>query len=126
MKDGFDPEVDMKNLIVTMIKRNRKLIESSEKKQESQKLQPIVETENKDRFPTAEERCLAIMKQLKKLNKLKLNLLITLILIKDLASKLEETDVNSLKQCLGLIKKPEQLNEQPQLSDLEKLQLEFY
>ena len=25
----------------------------------------------------------------------------------------------------GLIKKPEQLNEQPQLSDLEKLQLEF-
>ena len=41
--------------------------------------------------------------------------------------KVEKTiDVNSLaEQMSGLIKKPEQLNEQPQLSDLEKLQLEF-
>ena len=40
--------------------------------------------------------------------------------------KVEETDVNSLAQAMSsLIKKPEQLNEQPQLSDLEKLQLEF-
>ena len=40
--------------------------------------------------------------------------------------KVEETDVNSLAQAMsGLIKKPEQLDEQPQLSDLEKLQLEF-
>jgi len=40
--------------------------------------------------------------------------------------KVEETDVNSLAQAMsGLIKKPEQLTEQPQLSDLEKLQLEF-
>ena len=35
-------------------------------------------------------------------------------------------DVNSLAQQMsGLIKKPDQLTEQPQLSDLEKLQLEF-
>ena len=40
--------------------------------------------------------------------------------------KVEETDVNSLAQAMsGLIKKPEQLDEQPQLSDLEKLQREF-
>jgi len=40
--------------------------------------------------------------------------------------RVEETDVNSLAQAMsGLIKKPEQLDEQPQLSDLEKLQLEF-
>ena len=41
-------------------------------------------------------------------------------------TRVEETDVNSLAQAMsGLIKKPEQLDEQPQLSDLEKLQLEF-
>ena len=40
--------------------------------------------------------------------------------------KIEETDVNSLAQAMsGLIKKPDQLTEQPQVSDLEKLQLEF-
>jgi hypothetical protein len=40
--------------------------------------------------------------------------------------KVEETDVNSLAQAMsGLIKKPEQLDEQPQISDLEKLQREF-
>ena len=40
--------------------------------------------------------------------------------------RVEETDVNSLAQAMsGLIKKPEQLDEQPQLSDLEKLQREF-
>ena len=40
--------------------------------------------------------------------------------------KVEETDVASLAQAIsGLIKKPEQLDEQPQLSDLEKLQREF-
>ncbi len=40
--------------------------------------------------------------------------------------RVEETDVNSLAQAMsGLIKKPEQLDEQPQLTDLEKLQREF-
>ena len=41
--------------------------------------------------------------------------------------QIEKTiDVNSLAQQMsGLIKKPDQLTEQPQLSDLEKLQLEF-
>ena len=40
--------------------------------------------------------------------------------------KVEQTDVNSIAQAMsGLIKKPEQLDEQPQLSDLEKLQREF-
>ena len=40
--------------------------------------------------------------------------------------RVEETDVNLLAQAMsGLIKKPEQLDEQPQISDLEKLQREF-
>ncbi len=94
----------------------------SEKKQEE--LEPIVETKV-DRFPTAEERWprageTAEIKQVE---------------VKPVSyfnkktrpePKVEETDVASLAQAMsGIIKKPEQLDEQPQLSDLEKLQREF-
>ena len=92
----------------------------SEKKQEE--LEPIVETKV-DRFPTAEERWPRAGAPIKQVE------------IKPVEyfskktrpePKVEETDVASLAQAMsGLIKKPEQLDEQPQLSDLEKLQREF-
>jgi len=91
----------------------------SEKKQEE--LEPIVEV--KERFPTAEEkwpRAGEVIKEveIKPVNYFNIN--------KRPEPKVEETDVNSLAQAMsGLIKKPDQLTEQPQLGDLEKLQLEF-
>ena len=115
-KDGFDPD-EVAYDIETSIKEKEKT--ESEKKQEE--LEPIVET--KERFPTAEEkwpRAGEIIKEveIKPVNYFNIN--------KRPEPKVEETDVNSLAQAMsGLIKKPEQLTEQPQLSDLEKLQLEF-
>ena len=116
-KDGFDP---------AEVHYDHETIPSKEpEKTESQKLQDQLEpiTENKDRFPTAEERwprAGEVVKQveIKPVNYFNIN--------KRPEPKVEETDVNSLAQAMsGLIKKPEQLSEQPQLSDLEKLQLEF-
>ena len=115
-KDGFDPD-EVAYDIETSIKEKEKT--ESEKKQEE--LEPIVET--KERFPTAEEkwpRAGEVIKEveIKPVNYFNIN--------KRPEPKVEETDVNSLAQAMsGLIKKPEQLTEQPQLSDLEKLQLEF-
>ena len=115
-KDGFDPD-EVAYDIETSIKEKEKT--ESEKKQEE--LEPIVET--KERFPTAEEkwpRAGEIIKEveIKPVNYFNIN--------KRPEPKVEETDVNSLAQAIsGLIKKPDQLTEQPQLSDLEKLQLEF-
>ena len=92
----------------------------SEKKQEE--LEPITE-KKVDRFPTAEERWPRAGEQIEQVE------------VKPVSyfskktrpePRVEETDVNSLAQAMsGLIKKPEQLDEQPQLSDLEKLQREF-
>ena len=83
----------------------------SEKKQEE--LEPIVETIQK-----VEEVKEVKQVEVKPVNYFQIN--------KRPEPKVEETDVNSLAQAMSsLIKKPEQLNEQPQLSDLEKLQLEF-
>jgi len=117
-KDGFDPD-EVAYDVETPIKEKEKT--ESEKKQEE--LEPIVETKQEERFPTAEERwprAGEVVKQvdIKPVNYFNIN--------KRPEPKVEETDVNSLAQAMsGLIKKPEQLNEQPQLSDLEKLQLEF-
>ena len=132
-KDGFDPaEVEGYEEFNSNYdkKETEKLIDQSvedsiKEKTESQKLQDQLEpiTENKDRFPTAEERwprAGEVVKQveIKPVNYFNIN--------KRPEPKVEETDVNSLAQAMsGLIKKPEQLSEQPQLSDLEKLQLEF-
>ena len=115
-KDGFDPE-EIKYDVETPVKEVEKT--ESEKKQEE--LEPIIET--KDRFPTAEERWPRAGEPIEQVE------------VKPVSyfskktrpePRVEETDVNSLAQAMsGLIKKPEQLDEQPQLSDLEKLQREF-
>jgi hypothetical protein len=115
-KDCFDP-AEVAYDIETSIKEKEKT--ESEKKQEE--LEPIVEV--KERFPTAEEkwpRAGEVIKEveIKPVNYFNIN--------KRPEPKVEETDVNSLAQAMsGLIKKPDNLNEQPQLGDLEKLQLEF-
>ena len=113
-KDGFDPDE-----VAYDIEEIKKDQTESEKKQEE--LEPIVEV--KERFPTAEEkwpRAGEVIKEveIKPVNYFNIN--------KRPEPKVEETDVNSLAQAMsGLIKKPDQLTEQPQLGDLEKLQLEF-
>ena len=94
----------------------------SEKKQEE--LEPIIETKQEERFPTAEERWPRSGETIKEVEIKPVNYFNT---NKRPEPKVEDTiDVNALaNQMSGLIKKPEQLTEQPQLSDLEKLQLEF-
>ena len=133
-KDGFDPaEVEGYEEFNSNYdkKETEKLIDKSvedtiKEKTESQKLQDQLEpiTENKDRFPTAEERwprAGEVVKQvdIKPVNYFNNN--------KRPEPKVENTiDVNTLaNQMSGLIKKPDQLTEQPQITDLEKLQLEF-
>ena len=117
-KDGFDPD-EVAYDVETPIKEKEKT--ESEKKQEE--LEPIVETKQEERFPTAEERwprAGEVVKQvdIKPVNYFNIN--------KRPEPKVEKTDINSLAQAMsGLIKKPDQLTEQPQVTDLEKLQLEF-
>ena len=118
-KDGFDPD-EVAYDVETPIKEKEKT--ESEKKQEE--LEPIVETKQEERFPTAEERwprAGEVVKQvdIKPVNYFNNN--------KRPEPKVENTiDVNALaNQMSGLIKKPDQLTEQPQVTDLEKLQLEF-
>ena len=84
----------------------------SEKKQEE--LEPIIETIQK-----VEEVKEVKQVEVKPVNYFNIN--------KRPEPQVEKTiDVNSLAQQMsGLIKKPDSLTEQPQLSDLEKLQLEF-
>ena len=94
----------------------------SEKKQEE--LEPIVETKV-DRFPTAEERW-PRAGETAEIKQVEVNPVSSFNKKTRPEPKVEETDVASLAQAMsGIIKKPEQLDEQPQLSDLEKLQREF-
>ena len=96
-KDGFDPE-EVKYDVETPVK------EKTESETKQDELEPIEEDGKQV--------------EIKPVNYFNIN--------KRPEPKVEETDVNSLAQAMsGLIKKPEQLSEQPQLSDLEKLQLEF-
>jgi hypothetical protein len=134
MKDGFDPsEVEGYEEFNSNYdkKETEKLIDKSvedtiKEKTESQKLQDQLEpiTENKDRFPTAEERWPRSGEEIKQVKIKPVNYFNN---NKRPEPKVENTiDVNSLaEQMSGLIKKPEQLDEQPQLTDLEKLQREF-
>ena len=116
-KDAFDPE-EVKYDVETPVKEKEKT--ESETKQEE--LEPIVETKV-DRFPTAEERWPRAGEQIEQVEVKPVNYFSKKTRPEP---RVEETDVNSLAQAMsGLIKKPEQLDEQPQLSDLEKLQLEF-
>ena len=133
-KDGFDYD-EVAYDVETPIKEKEveKLIDQSvedtiKEKSESQKLQDQLEpiTENKDRFPTAEERWPRAGETIKEVKQVEIKPVNYFNINKRPEPKVEETDVNSLAQAMSsLIKKPEQLNEQPQLSDLEKLQLEF-
>jgi len=116
-KDGFDPaEVEGYEEF------NKKYDEPTESEKKQEELEPIVETKV-DRFPTAEERWPRAGEQIKQVEVKPVNYFSKKTRPEP---KVEETDVNSLAQAMsGLIKKPEQLDEQPQLSDLEKLQREF-
>ena len=120
-KQKREPWEDYKDTESYDIEQLEKEQEKTESEKKQEELEPIVET--KERFPTAEEkwpRAGEIIKEveIKPVNYFNIN--------KRPEPKVEETDVNSLAQAMsGLIKKPEQLTEQPQLSDLEKLQLEF-
>jgi hypothetical protein len=90
-----------------------KEIEKTESEKSQDNLEPIIETIQK-----VEEVKEVKQVEVKPVNYFQIN--------KRPEPKVEETDVNSIAQAMsGLIKKPEQLDEQPQLSDLEKLQREF-
>ena len=117
-KDGFDPaEVHYDHETIPSKEPEKT---ESEKKQEE--LEPIIETKV-DRFPTAEERWPRAGEQIEQVEVKPVNYFSKKTRPEP---RVEETDVNSLAQAMsGLIKKPEQLDEQPQLSDLEKLQREF-
>ena len=107
-KDGFDPaEVEGYEEF------NKKYDEPTESEKKQEELEPIVETIQK-----VEE-----VKEVKQVEVKPVNYFSKKTRPEP---RVEETDVNSLAQAMsGLIKKPEQLDEQPQLSDLEKLQREF-
>ena len=106
-KDGFDPE-EVKYDVETPAK------EKTESETSQEELEPIVETIQK-----VEE----VKEEIKQVEVKPVNYFSKKTRPEP---RVEETDVNSLAQAMsGLIKKPEQLDEQPQLSDLEKLQLEF-
>ena len=106
-KDGYDPAE------VEGYEEFNKNYEKTESEKKQDELEPILETIQK-----VEEVKEVKQVEVKPVNYFNIN--------KRPEPKVEETDVNSLAQAMSsLIKKPEQLNEQPQLSDLEKLQLEF-
>ena len=105
-KDEFDPE-EVKYDVETPAK------EKTESETSQEELEPIVETIQK-------------VAEVKEIEQVKVNPINFFGTKTRPEPKVEETDVNSLAQAMsGLIKKPDELNEQPQLSDLEKLQLEF-
>jgi len=108
-KDGFDPtEVEGYEEF------NKKYDEPTESEKKQEELEPIVETIQKVEEVKEEIKQVEV-KPVNYFNKKTRP-----------EPRVEETDVNSLAQAMsGLIKKPEQLDEQPQLSDLEKLQREF-
>ena len=96
----------------------------SEKKQDE--LEPIIETKQEERFPTAEERWPRAGETIKEVKQVEIKPVNYFNINKRPEPKVEETDVNSLAQAMsGLIKKPEQQVVTEQLSDLEKLQREF-
>ena len=116
-KDGFDPE-EVKYDVETPVKE----VEKTESETKQEELEPIIETKV-DRFPTAEERWPRAGEQIEQVEVKPVNYFSKKTRPEP---RVEETDVNSLAQAMsGLIKKPEQLDEQPQISDLEKLQREF-
>jgi hypothetical protein len=113
-KDGFDPE-EVKYDVETPVKE----VEKTESETSQEELEPIVHTYTGDGVFKLPEQ----VEEVKQVEVKPVNYFSKKTRPEP---KVEETDVNSLAQAMsGLIKKPEQLDEQPQLSDLEKLQLEF-
>ena len=104
-KDGFDVDEVAYDL--------PKEEEKTESETSQEELEPIVETIQK-------------VEEVKEIEQVKINPINFFGTKTRPEPKVEETDVNSLARAMsGLIKKPDELNEQPQLSDLQKLQLEF-
>ena len=121
-KDGFDPDEVHYDHETIPSKEPEKT--ESEKKQEE--LEPIIETKQTERFPTAEERWPRAGETIKEVKQVEIKPVNYFNINKRPEPKVEETDVNSLAQAMsGLIKKPEQQVVTEQLSDLEKLQREF-
>jgi len=107
-KDAFDPE-EVKYDVETPAKE----IEKTESETKQEELEPIVETIQK-------------VEEVKEVEQVEIKPVNYFSKKTRPEPRVEETDVNSLAQAMsGLIKKPEQLDEQPQISDLEKLQREF-
>ena len=105
-KDAFDPE-EVKYDVETPAE------EKTESETSQEELEPIVETIQK-------------VEEVKEVEQVEVKPVNYFSKKTRPEPRVEETDVNSLAQAMsGLIKKPEQLYEQPQLSDLEKLQREF-
>ena len=105
-KDGYDPAE------VEGYEEFNKNYEKTESEKKQDELEPIVETIQK-----VEEVKEVKQVEVKPVNYFNIN--------KRPEPKVEETDVNSIAQAMsGLIKKPDEENK-VQLSDLEKLQLEF-
>ena len=109
-KQKQEPHEEYKDEVAYDIEQVEKEKTESEKKQEE--LEPIVETIQK-----VEEVKEVKQVEVKPINYFNIN--------KRPEPKVEQTDINSLAKAMsGLIKKPDEENK-VQLSDLEKLQLEF-
>ena len=121
-KDGFDPE-EVKYDVETPVK------EKTESEIKQDELEPIEEDGKQVEVSTqvfTGDGTFTLPEQVEEIKQVEVKPVNYFSKKTRPEPKVEETDVNSLAQAMsGLIKKPEQLDEQPQLSDLEKLQREF-
>ena len=121
-KDGFDPE-EVKYDVETPVK------EKTESETKQDELEPIEEDGKQVEVSTqvfTGDGTFTLPEQVEEIKQVEVKPVNYFSKKTRPEPKVEETDVNSLAQAMsGLIKKPEQLDEQPQLSDLEKLQREF-
>ena len=121
-KDGFDPE-EVKYDVETPVK------EKTESETKQDELEPIIEDDKPVEVSTqvfTGDGTFTLPEQVEEIKQVEVKPVNYFSKKTRPEPKVEETDVNSLAQAMsGLIKKPEQLDEQPQLSDLEKLQREF-
>ncbi len=121
-KDGFDPE-EVKYDVETPVK------EKTESETKQDELEPIEEDGKQVEVSTqvfTGDGTFTLPEQVEEIKQVEVKPVNYFSKKTRPEPRVEETDVNSLAQAMsGLIKKPEQLDEQPQLSDLEKLQREF-
>ena len=121
-KDAFDPE-EVKYDVETPVK------EKTESETKQDELEPIIEDDKPVEVSTqvfTGDGTFTLPEQVEEVKQVEVKPVNYFSKKTRPEPKVEETDVNSLAQAMsGLIKKPEQLDEQPQISDLEKLQREF-